>query len=74
MDTESVIDPRMGLRGGVRYRDPSTGRLVRDPTKPRELTFRCKFCGEEKPLDEITTITRFFPILVACRECKRKIG
>ena len=35
----------------------------------KEITFNCKFCGESKPLSEMTFMTRFFPILVACRSC-----
>jgi hypothetical protein len=38
-----------------------------------EITFTCKFCGESKPLDEMILETRFFPILVSCRECDRTL-
>ncbi len=39
----------------------------------KEITFYCKFCGESKPLSEMTFMTRFFPVLVACRECERTL-
>ena len=35
----------------------------------KELTFFCKFCGEAKPVSEMTFQTRYYPILVACRAC-----
>jgi len=38
-----------------------------------DITFTCKFCGESKPLDEMILETRFFPILVSCRECDRTL-
>ncbi len=39
----------------------------------KEITFYCKFCGESKPLSEMTFMTRFFPVLVACRECEKTL-
>ena len=78
---EAVFDPRLGLQGGSRYREPRTGRFAPRPDKKspdaigmEAITFRCKFCGEEKPLDEMRTLTRFFPYLTACRECERRVG
>jgi hypothetical protein len=38
-----------------------------------DVTFTCKFCGESKSLDEMILETRFFPILVSCRECERTL-
>jgi hypothetical protein len=38
-----------------------------------EIMFTCKFCGNSKPLDEMILETRFFPILVSCRECDRTL-
>ena len=40
---------------------------------PKEITFKCQFCGESKPLDEMVVLTRFFPPIVACRDCERKM-
>ena len=39
----------------------------------KEITFKCKFCGMSKPLDEMVVLTRFFPSIVACRDCEKKM-
>ena len=39
----------------------------------REITFKCKFCGMSKPIDEMMVLTRFFPPIVACRDCEKKM-
>ena len=41
--------------------------------KAKEITFKCKFCEMSKPLDEMVVITRFFPPVVACRDCEKKM-
>ena len=41
--------------------------------KPRKITFKCQSCGQHKLLDEMRSIKRFFPVLVVCQECERKI-
>jgi len=71
MSTQAILDPRLGVKGGTRYRNPKTGKLVPDP---KEVTFKCKYCGETKPLDDMRTLTRFFPPVVVCRECEKKMG
>ncbi len=38
-----------------------------------KTTFKCPFCQEPKPLDEMRMLTRFFPIMLACRDCEKKI-
>ena len=43
-----------------------------ETSKP--ITFKCKLCGETNLLDEMRFLSRFFPPLVACRECERKWG
>jgi hypothetical protein len=48
--------------------------LSKEQSQTREVTFKCKFCGKHKPLAEMRSLTRFFPPLVACRECEKKIG
>ena len=35
-----------------------------------EVTFVCKFCGQAKPLSELTLQTRFFPVLTSCLSCE----
>ena len=70
MNNSVVFDRRL-KKSGSQYRDPRTGRFVSDPGKP--ITFRCRFCGKDKPLDEMRTLTRFMPPLVACRECEKRM-
>ncbi len=41
--------------------------------KVKEVTFKCKFCEESKPLDEMVVLTRFFPTVVSCRDCEKKM-
>jgi hypothetical protein len=41
--------------------------------KETKITFKCKFCQESKPLEEMVVITRFFPPVVACRDCDKKM-
>lgn len=42
-------------------------------SKEREITFKCKFCERSKSLEEMVVLTRFFPPLVACRDCEKKM-
>jgi len=44
-----------------------------DLNETREITFKCKYCGKEKPLNDMRMITLFFPPLVACQECERRM-
>jgi transcription elongation factor Elf1 len=39
----------------------------------KEITFHCKFCGESKPISDMTFMTRYFPVLVACRNCDKTL-
>jgi hypothetical protein len=36
-----------------------------------EITFRCQSCDRYKLLEEMRVITRFFPMIVVCRECEK---
>jgi len=33
------------------------------------IMFTCRFCGKQKPLEEMRVLTRFFPPVPACRDC-----
>jgi hypothetical protein len=47
-----------------------------DKTKRKEpgaVIFRCQRCGKGKPIEEMRVVTRFFPLMVVCRECEREI-
>ena len=39
----------------------------------REVTFKCKYCGKHKPLDDMRTVDRYFPPVIACSECAEKL-
>lgn len=39
----------------------------------KESTFKCRFCGRSQPLGEMMVVTRFFPLIVACRDCEKKM-
>ncbi len=41
--------------------------------KAKEVTFKCKFCERSKPLNEMEVLTRFFPPVVVCRDCEKKM-
>ncbi len=41
--------------------------------KAKEVTFKCKFCEKSKPLNEMVILTRFFPPIVACRDCEKEM-
>ena len=38
-----------------------------------EITFECRFCEKSKPLDEMVVLTIFFPPVITCRDCEKKI-
>ena len=40
---------------------------------PGEITFRCQSCDKYKHLEEMRVITRFFPMLVVCRDCEKEM-
>jgi len=37
----------------------------------RGITFTCKLCHNEKPIEELEVLTRFFPPLPCCRDCRK---
>ena len=39
----------------------------------KEITFRCQRCEKNRRLEDMRVITRFFPLLVVCRECEKEI-
>ena len=41
--------------------------------RTKAITFRCKFCDRYKRIDEMRVLTRYFPLLVACRDCEREM-
>ncbi len=54
----------------------TTGKLPREQSaakQAKKVTFKCKYCGKTRPLEEMRTVTRFFPPVVVCRECDQKL-
>jgi len=43
------------------------------PKETTGVTFKCNLCGESKPLQDMMILTRFFPRIVACRDCEKKM-
>ena len=41
--------------------------------KTKEITFKCQGCNQYKPLEEMTVITRFFPMLIVCQGCAKEM-
>ena len=39
----------------------------------KKITFKCKFCETSKPVEEMRILARFFPPVVACRDCESKM-
>ncbi len=37
------------------------------------VTFKCRVCEKEKPLQEMRSVTRFVPVLIVCQDCARKL-
>ncbi|MFC1941325.1 hypothetical protein ACFLWL_02840 [Chloroflexota bacterium] len=44
-----------------------------EKSKGKEVTFKCMVCEESKSLEELVVLTRFFPLIVACRDCEKKM-
>ncbi len=42
-------------------------------TPTDSITFRCQWCQQERPLEEMTRLNRFSPVVIVCRGCARKI-
>jgi hypothetical protein len=36
-----------------------------------EIIFKCKFCGESKPLSELVVMRHYYPQISACKKCAR---
>ncbi|MFH1382935.1 MAG: hypothetical protein ABIH70_08615 [Chloroflexota bacterium] len=46
---------------------------IKEKTKIKAGSFRCKFCGKTRPIEEMVVLRRFFPPLVVCRDCEKKM-
>jgi len=41
--------------------------------KSGKITFRCPSCDKYKLLEEMRVLTRFFPLIIVCRECEKEM-
>jgi transcription elongation factor Elf1 len=39
--------------------------------QPKTVMFKCQFCGESKPLDDLLMMRQYYPVLTACKECAK---
>jgi len=44
-----------------------------EKSKVKKVTFKCRVCEGHKLIDEMVLVTRFFPPIVACRDCEKKM-
>jgi hypothetical protein len=38
-----------------------------------KVTFKCRLCGKDKPIEDMRTITRFIPVLIVCQDCAKTL-
>jgi hypothetical protein len=38
-----------------------------------EVRFKCRVCGQEKPILDMRTVNRFSPVLIVCKDCNRTL-
>jgi hypothetical protein len=46
---------------------------IKSTTSEKPITFKCRFCGETQSFDEMVLLTRYFPVLTACRACDKEL-
>lgn len=39
--------------------------------QPKTIMFKCQFCGQDKPLDDLLMMRQYYPVLSACKECAK---
>jgi transcription elongation factor Elf1 len=39
---------------------------------PEGVTFKCRLCETQKPIEEMKVVRRFRPVIVVCQECEKK--
>ncbi|MFC1928854.1 hypothetical protein ACFLUK_00265 [Chloroflexota bacterium] len=44
-----------------------------EESEVKGITFKCKLCEESKPISEMVVITSFFPPVIACQDCEKKM-
>ena len=50
-----------------------SAKATKEEPKARKVTFKCRICEDSKPLAEMVVLTGFFPLVVVCRDCDKKV-
>jgi hypothetical protein len=37
----------------------------------KDVMFKCKLCGESKPISELVVLRQYYPVLSSCKECAK---
>jgi hypothetical protein len=40
-------------------------------TESIKVTFKCRVCGKDKPIEDMRTVARFSPLLIVCSDCNK---
>jgi hypothetical protein len=43
-------------------------------TEDMKITFKCSQCGQDKPIEDMRTVTRFVPVLIVCQDCAQTLN
>jgi transcription elongation factor Elf1 len=46
-----------------------TDKKAVETIKDKEIVFKCKYCGETKPLSDLVVMRQYYPQLSACKNC-----
>lgn len=50
-----------------------TTKTVKPKAPAPEVSFKCRRCGQQKPLSDMRSVTRFLPVLIVCKDCAREL-
>jgi hypothetical protein len=48
-----------------------TGNKSPETNQRKEILFKCKFCGETRPLSELIMIRQYYPQIPSCKACAK---
>ena len=50
---------------------PGESKIKKVEPTPKEIFFKCKFCGQTKPFCELVVLRQYYPQLSACKDCAK---
>jgi hypothetical protein len=53
------------------YKMPQGHKHKNVAPQTKDISFKCKICGQEKPLTELVILRQYYPQLSCCRECAK---